>query len=177
MESFGDSQQESGFLNTATESEPSEEHRSIPCQCLSDMIPDFKRVLKNIADDITELSKLTFMCDMSHTGIKGEKLTALDILSKQYQKGKFAHDNIEPLERLLTDIDRCDLASKHIEQYKKTYGEHTVSRRKCYEVEVRNYFSTALKTRGGETTHPLKNRKCSHAGCSLLCKSMTSCLI
>ena len=117
---FGDSE--------ALESEPSEEHRSIPCQCLSDMFPDFKRALKNIADDITELSKLTFMCDMNLTDTKQEKSTALEILWKQVQKGNFAHDNIEPLERLLKDIDRCDLASKHIEPYKQKYGEHTTSK-------------------------------------------------
>ena len=131
MESFGDSQQESGFPSAAMESEPSEEHRPIPCQCLADMIPDFKRVLKNTADDITELSKLTFMSDTGPTSIKGEKLTALDILWKQVQKGKFAHDNVEPLERLLKDIDRCDLVSQHIDPYKQKYGEHTTSRGKC----------------------------------------------
>lgn len=125
---YGDSQLEIGAL----ESEASEEHRSIPCQCLSDMFPDFKRVLKNVAEDITDLSTLTFMCDMNLTDTKLEKSTALAILWKQVQKGKFAHDNIEPLERLLTDIDRCDLASKHIEPYKQKYGEHTTSKGKCF---------------------------------------------
>jgi hypothetical protein len=125
---FGDSHLEMGFPSEASlESESSEEHRSIPYQCLSDMIPDFKRVLKNIAEDITELSKLSFMCDMNLTD---SKPAALEILWKQVQKGKFAHDNIEPLERLLKDIDRCDLASKHIEPYKKKYGEHTTSKGK-----------------------------------------------
>ena len=116
----------------ALESEASEEHRSIPCQCLSDMFPDFKRVLKNVAEDITDLSTLSFMCDMNLTDTKLEKSTALAILWKQVQKGKFAHDNIEPLERLLTDIDRCDLASKHIEPYKQKYGEHTTSKGKWF---------------------------------------------
>ena len=135
MDGLGDTrsqQQETGFPSAvAMESvEPSENFRSIPCQCLSDMIPDFKRVLKDIADDITELSKLIFMCDMMSlmSDNKREKTTALEILCSQYQKGKFAHDNIEPLERLLTDIDRCDLTSKYIEPYKQKYGEHTTSK-------------------------------------------------
>ena len=126
---FGDSHLEMGFPSETPE--PIEEHRSIPCQCLSDMIPDFKRVLKNIAEDITDISKLTFMCDMNLTDTKQEKPTALEILQKQLQKGIFAHDNIEPLERLLKkDIDRCDLASKYIEPYKQKYGEHTTSKGK-----------------------------------------------
>ncbi len=132
---FGDSHLEMAFPSEAAlESEPSEEHRSIPYQCLSDMIPDFKRVLKNIAEDITELSKLSFMCDMNLTDSKQERLTALDILRKQVQKGNFAHDNIVPLERLLKDIDRCDLAPKHIEPYKQKYGEHTTSKGKWFYV-------------------------------------------
>ena len=108
-----------------------EENHSIPCQCQSDtMLGDFKRVVKNIADDINDLSKLTFMCDVDRSNAKGDKLTALDVLRKQVQKGTFAQDNVAPLERLLKDIDRCDLVSKHIEPYKQTYGEHAVSRGK-----------------------------------------------
>ena len=133
---FGESQQEIGLTSDALESEPSEEHRSIPCQCLSDMIPDFKRALKNIAEDITELPKLNFMSDTNPTDVAGQKLTALDVLWKQVKKGKFAHDNIEPLECLLKDIDRCDLASKHIEPYKQKYGEHTTSRGKYCFIKV-----------------------------------------
>ena len=107
------------------------ESKSIPCQFLSDMMPgDFKRVVKNIADDIHDLTKLTFMCDIDRSGAKGDRLTALSVLWKQVQKGKFAQDNILPLERLLKDIDRCDLVSKHIEPYKQKYGEHNVSRGK-----------------------------------------------
>ena len=128
---FGDNHLEMGFPSETLEPESSEEHRSIPYQCLSDMIPDFRRVLKNIAEDITDISKLTFMCDMNLTDTKQEKPTALEILQKQLQKGIFAHDNIEPLEQLLKkDIDRCDLASKYIEPYKQKYGEHTTSKGK-----------------------------------------------
>ena len=127
---FGDSHLEMGFPSETLESEPSEEHRSIPCQCLSDMIPDFKRVLKNIAEDITEIPMLMFMCDINLMDTRRETPTALEILWKQWRKGIFAHDNIEPLERLLKDIDRCDLASKYIEPYKQKYGEHTTSKGK-----------------------------------------------
>ena len=102
----------------------------LPYQSLSNMIPDFRHVLKNIADDITEISTLVFMCDMNLMDTKQEKLTALEILWKQCQKGIFAHDNIEPLERLLKDIDRCDLASKYVEPYKQKYGKHTTSKGK-----------------------------------------------
>ena len=118
-------------MNISGENEQDMESQSIPCQCLSDtMAGDFKRVVKDIADDIHDLTKLTFMCDVDRLGAKGDKLTALDVLWKQVQKGIFAQDNILPLERLLKDIDRCELVSKHIEPYKQKYGEYNVSRGK-----------------------------------------------
>ena len=131
MESSDDSHQTFDFT---TESE--EEHRCIllPSQCLSDMQAefedDFKRMVMNIAEDINDLSTLAYMCDVSmdQTTSKGEKLTALDILRKQIRKGKFACDNVAPLEKLLTDIVRCDLVTKYIVSYKQKYGEHATSR-------------------------------------------------
>ena len=131
MERFEDSlhHQEAEFSSLSVME--TEEHGPIPCQCLSDMIPDFKRVVKNIADHINDISKLTFMCDVEHTGPKENKLTALEILWKQVQKGRFAHDNVSPLESLLKDIDRCDLVSKYVVPYKQKYGEHAVTGGKC----------------------------------------------
>ena len=83
--------------NNATELE--EHYTSIP---LTEMMPDFKRLVKNVANDMhsNDLSNLTYMCDEHQTSCKGERLPALDVLRKQQQKGRFAHDNIEPLEIL-----------------------------------------------------------------------------
>ena len=104
----------------ATEEHPG----SIPHQydhLSADMIPDFKLMVKNIAEDINDLSKLTYMCSMNNSGTER---TALDILRKLEQKGEFAHDNVLPLEGLVKRIDRCDLVSKHIELYKQKYGHY-----------------------------------------------------
>ena len=107
----------------------SDERQPIPYLCQSDMVLHFKQVVKNIADDIDKPDKLMFMCDMMYKSF-GIRASALDILWKQVEKGKFAHDNIQPLECLLTDIDRCDLITKHIDPYKQKYGEHTERRGK-----------------------------------------------
>ena len=95
-----------------------EEHRAIPCKCdhlLTDVKPEFKRMVTNIAGDITEndLDNLKYMCDMT------TEKTALDVLRKLQQRGKFAHHNVGPLEELLKSIERCDLVSKYIESYKQ----------------------------------------------------------
>ena len=86
------------------------------------MFEDFKLIVKNTAEDINNLSKLMYMCGMNNTGSDGDKMTPLDILWKLEKRGKFAHDNIGPLESLLRSIDRCDLVTKHIEPYKQKYG-------------------------------------------------------
>ena len=86
------------------------------------MLEDFKLMVKNITEDINDLSKLMYMCGMNNTGSDRDKLTALDIFWKLEKRGKFAHDNVRPLESLLRRIDRCDLVTKHIEPYKQKYG-------------------------------------------------------
>ena len=114
----------------ATASE--ESYISIPLTEIMGMPTDFKRLVKNVANDLhsKDLPKLTYMCDEHQTSCKGEGLPALDVLRKQQQKGRFAHDNIEPLESLLEDIDRHDLVKKYTEPYKRKYGEHAVNRGK-----------------------------------------------
>lgn len=93
------------------------------------MMSDFKRLVKNVANELNsnDMPNLTYMCDEHQTSCKGEGIPALDVLCKQQQKGRFAHDNIEPLEGLLEDIDRCDLVKKHVEPYKRKYGDHAVN--------------------------------------------------
>ena len=84
-------------------------------------------MVKNIAEDINNLSKLMYMCGMNSTGSDRDKLTALDILWKLEKQGKFSHNNVGPLVSLLRGIDRCDLVTKHIEPYKHKYaGEHII---------------------------------------------------
>lgn len=89
------------------------------------MLEDFKLMVKNIAEDINDLSKLMYMCGMNNTGSDRDKMTALDIFWKLEKRGKFAHDNVGPLESLSRSIDRCDLVTKHIEPYKQKYGRFT----------------------------------------------------
>ena len=98
-----------------------EANQSIPNP---DKREDYKLMIKNIAENITnpdDLSKLTYMCDISNTGSERDT-PVLDIFRKLERKGKFAHDNVRPLEDLLTNIDRYDLVTKHIEPYKQKYG-------------------------------------------------------
>ena len=91
------------------------------------MFEDFKLMVKSIAEDINNLSKLMYMCGMNSTASDRDKMTALDILWKLEKQGKFAHNNVGPLESLLRDIDRCDLVTKHIEPYKHKYaGEYII---------------------------------------------------
>jgi hypothetical protein len=85
------------------------------------MVVDFKLMVKNIAEDINDLSKLMYMRGMNNTGSDRDKINALDILWKLEKQGEFAHNNVGPLESLLRDIDRCDLVTKHIEPYKQKY--------------------------------------------------------
>lgn len=109
----------------------------IAVPCLSHMIPEFKHVLNDIADEITvnQLSTLAFMYNVNLTSNQGEKLTALDILWKLIQKGTFAYDNTEPLKKLLGNIERYDLMARFVEPYQEKYGEQTKSSCKC-EVET-----------------------------------------
>ena len=101
-----------------------------PYQVISDrsMMEEFKLMVKNTADDINDIFKLTYMCNMNQTSSKGEDFSALDVFRKLEQKGYFAYNNIGPLEQLLVNIDRCDLVTKHIDPYKQTYGEYATSR-------------------------------------------------
>ena len=96
-----------------------------------DTRPDFKRMVMNVADDIRvhELSKLRYLCGETQ---KGEDLSVLDHLQKLIEKGRFSHDNVEPLEGLLKAIDRCDLLTKHIEPYKEKYEEFVKRKRKSW---------------------------------------------
>lgn len=97
-----------------------------PIMCQSDIRTYFKILVKNIADDITDLEKLRYMSDAVQTGqVKSQ--SALDILWVLERKGKFAYNNIGPLEKLLQDVDRCDLVSKYIVPYKQTYGELAIN--------------------------------------------------
>ena len=99
------------------------------------MFEDFKLMVKNIAEDINNLSKLMYMCGMNSTASDRDKVTTLDILWKLEKQGKFAYSNIGPLESLLRDIDRCDLVTKHIEPYRHKYaGEYIITRTSCYTV-------------------------------------------
>ena len=99
-----------------------EENRSTFSPDKTTMLDDSKLMVKNIAEDINNLPKLMYMCGMNNTGNDRDKMTALDVFWKLEKKGKFAHDNVGPLENLLRSIDRCDLVTKHIEPYKQKYG-------------------------------------------------------
>lgn len=91
------------------------------------MASDFKRVVKDIAEQIDDIPKLAFMCDEDYANIKSGKLTALDILWRQVIRGSFSHDNIKPLEQLMKDIDRYDLIAKYINPHEQTYMKPTTS--------------------------------------------------
>ena len=86
------------------------------------MLEDFKLMVKSVAEDTNDLSTLTYMCGLSNTGPDRDKMTTLDIFWMLEKRGKFAHDNVGPLESLLKRISRYDLVTKHVEPYKQKYG-------------------------------------------------------
>lgn len=97
-----------------------EENQPIPNTTMSE---DFKLMIKNITEDINDLSTLTYMCGVNNTGPDRDKTTALDVFWKLEKRGEFAHDNVKPLESLLKRISRYDLVTKHVEPYKQKYGQ------------------------------------------------------
>lgn len=83
----------------------------------------FKVVVKDIANQLSseDMVKLRFFCGGSLEEGENKHRSALDLLWDMLRKGKFSHTNPEGMEKLLRDIDRCDLITMHLEGYKERY--------------------------------------------------------
>ena len=69
-------------------------------------------------EDIKKCSFLYQIPDDSAT-------TGLDALGYLMNKGTFSHSNIDALEKVLEDIDRCELVSDFVGKYREEHAVNT----------------------------------------------------
>lgn len=83
----------------------------------------FKVLVKDIANNLSseDLEKLSFFCGVSLGEGEKRPKSALDLLWDMLRKGKFSHTSPEGMEKLLRDIDRCDLITTHLDPFKEKY--------------------------------------------------------
>ena len=91
---------------------------------------DFKRLVVQLAsalDDKESRGKIRYL-HKDKLGHGGEEMKALEIFERLEEKGVFAARNVQPLEDLLRNTDRCDLIDSHLEPYRQKYaGSQSVS--------------------------------------------------
>ena len=88
-----------------------------------DLLSDFKRLVVRLGgalDDEEPKGKIRYL-HKDKLGPGGESMKALDMLERLEGKGIFSARNIDPLESLLKDSDRCDLIETHLEPYRQKY--------------------------------------------------------
>ena len=70
-----------------------------------------RTVLKWIADSLSseDVEAIAYINSLS---VPADQRTALGVLRELEKKGVFSHDNIDPLVRQLTNINRCDIINR-----------------------------------------------------------------
>ena len=70
-----------------------------------------RTVLKWIADSLSsqDVEAIAYINSLSGPA---DQRTALGVLRELEKKGVFSHDNIDPLVRQLTNINRCDIINR-----------------------------------------------------------------
>ena len=101
-------------------------HRE-PTYCHEDISVACKKMVSEIAEDLslTDVRKLQYYFSLSkdlHETTTPLPTLALEVLESLEKKGKFSCYDIEPLEELLKSIQRCDLITKFIVNYKQRYS-------------------------------------------------------
>ena len=94
-----------------------------------DIHSDFKRLVVQLAgalDDEESRVKIRYL-QKDKLGHGWEAMKALEILQRLEEKGAFSARNVQPLEALLRDMDRCDLIGSHLEPYREKYAGSQLS--------------------------------------------------
>lgn len=91
-----------------------------PSYCHEDIYKAYKLLITSVADDLhdEDVSKIVFVQDLP----QNQSWKALDVMQCLEKRGKFSCYEIEPLEQLLKDANRCDLVTKYVTEYKRLYG-------------------------------------------------------
>lgn len=91
-----------------------------------DISNDFKRLVVQLAgalDDEDSRGKMRYLHkDKLGPGHASEGLKALELFNRLEEKGVFSARNVQPLEELLKNIDRCDLVETHLEPFRRKYN-------------------------------------------------------
>ena len=85
-----------------------------------DIYKAYMLLITSVADDLhdEDVSKIVFVQDLP----QNQSWKALDVMQCLEKRGKFSCYEIEPLEQLLRDANRCDLVMKYVTEYKRLYG-------------------------------------------------------
>ena len=89
-----------------------------------DIVNDFKRLVVQLADaldDEDSKGKIRYL-HKDKLGPGGETMKALDVFDRLEEKGVFSARNVEPLETLLKNCDRCDLINTHLDPYRQKHS-------------------------------------------------------
>ena len=81
----------------------------------------FRKLISEISDRLQpdEVDKCWFLRNVP----RDRASTALGTLGYLLQVGKFSHSNVEPLAKLLRDINRHDLVEDMVESYRREYHD------------------------------------------------------
>ena len=83
------------------------------------MYAAYKKVVAAVAEALSpdDVNTIRYVQDLT-----SESTSALDTLKCLEREGKFSCHNIEPLKEILSSVKRCDLITKHIDEYKRQYS-------------------------------------------------------
>ena len=75
----------------------------------------FRKLITSVSEHLQpeEVAKCSFICNLP----KDRSSSALHTLEYLMQAGEFSHCNVEPLVKLLKDINRHDLVNELVEPY------------------------------------------------------------
>ena len=93
------------------------------CNSESPLYAAYKKVVARIAEDLKDVDVRTIQYTEDLKSDPTSKHLALDLLECLEKKGAFSYHNIEPLEAILSSVNRCDLITKHVDDFKRQYGQ------------------------------------------------------
>ena len=97
---------------------PGSAFQSFPCGRRQSV---FRKLITEISEHLLpgEVTKCSFI----HNLPKERSSSALDTLESLMQGGTFSHSNVEPLVKLLKDINRHDLVNEQVESFRREFPE------------------------------------------------------
>ena len=95
-----------------------------PSYCHEDIYKAYKLLITNVAGDLhaDDVTTILFMEDLP----QDQTWKALQVLHFLEKRGRFSCYDIEPLETLLRESNRCDLITKYVTEYKRQYSTAAV---------------------------------------------------